>query len=91
MPREVLIGKWIQQGSEVFADDTCKLIEDKIEGFKKLAIRDYGWIVLFEDPKTGSLWELSYPDSELHGGGPPMLKRTNSTEAVKLYPDWKNC
>lgn len=90
MPAEVLIGKWIQHGSEVFADDTCKLIEEMVERFNRVASRDNGWIVLFEDPKTVSLWELSYPNSELHGGGPPKLTRISSIEAAELYPERGN-
>jgi hypothetical protein len=31
------------------------------------------WTVLYLDAKDGRYWELSYPQSGLHGGGPPRL------------------
>jgi immunity protein 27 of polymorphic toxin system len=41
--------------------------------FSKLADSADGWRTLYRDPHDGRLWELSYPDGELHGGGPPRL------------------
>ena len=32
------------------------------------------WVRLFVDPADGRYWELDYPQSELHGGGPPRLR-----------------
>jgi hypothetical protein len=39
----------------------------------KLASRVDLWTQLFRDPSDGRLWELSYPQSEMHGGGPPRF------------------
>jgi Immunity protein 27 len=33
-----------------------------------------GWVRLFVDPADVRYWELDYPQSELHGGGPPRLR-----------------
>jgi hypothetical protein len=36
------------------------------------------WIVIFRHRDTNQLWELSYPQSELHGGGPRRLRLIDS-------------
>lgn len=46
-----------------------------------LASRDGGWCRLYRDPGDGRLWELSYPRSEAHGGGPPVLRVLHPHEA----------
>ena len=33
------------------------------------------WKTEYEDPRTGEKWLLDYPQSDLHGGGPPRLRR----------------
>jgi hypothetical protein len=32
-----------------------------------------GWDWLFRDPRDGRLWELTFPESSLHGSGPRTL------------------
>ncbi len=41
----------------------------------KVADTDGGWRSLYRHRVTGYLWELSYPHSEMHGGGPRNLKQ----------------
>lgn len=33
------------------------------------------WELYFECPDTRIRWTMRYPESELHGGGPPLLSR----------------
>jgi hypothetical protein len=33
-----------------------------------------GWSQLYQHRSTGKFWELDYPESELHGGGPRRLR-----------------
>ncbi|SHN12734.1 Imm27 family immunity protein [Roseibium suaedae] len=33
------------------------------------------WETLYQDMETGDLWVLDYPNSHLHGGGSPRLRR----------------
>jgi len=40
----------------------------------KVAITESGWETLYRDPRDLRLWELTYPQSEMHRGGPPMLR-----------------
>lgn len=61
---------------------------DGIEFLKKLqkvSVSETGWEVLYKCPDCNEYWELSYPQSELHGGGPPLVKKLKS-DALKR--DW---
>ena len=44
-----------------------------------------GWDTLYVDPDDGRFWEHIYPQSEMHGGGPPMLKHVSEEEARAKY------
>jgi hypothetical protein len=41
--------------------------------------------VLYVDASDGRYWELIYPDSQLHGGGPPTLRNLSEASARKKY------
>jgi len=72
---EEIIGKWIFKNGEVIADSNCQLIESLIENdLKEIKTSEDGWTKLYEE-ENGSLWELTFPESHLHGGGPPKLTR----------------
>lgn len=43
----------------------------KIFGFSE---ESGGWDKLYRDPADGRFWLLTYPFSEMHGGGPPTLR-----------------
>lgn len=40
----------------------------------RVAVDRSGWLALYKDRETGQHWELTYPQSEMHGGGPPFLE-----------------
>jgi hypothetical protein len=44
-----------------------------------------GWTILYRDPDDGRYWELTYPQSEMHGGGPPQLRWLSKRDALKKY------
>jgi len=46
-----------------------------------------GWRVLYRDPSDDRLWELSYPRSEMHGGGPPKLTCIPRQQAEAVYKE----
>jgi hypothetical protein len=86
----VLIGQWMSDGKHMHADEVCARIERLTsQVLHKVAVsRDYGaWETLFRDPKDGRLWERTYPQGELHGGGPPRLAVISPDEARRKYGD----
>lgn len=53
----------------------------------KVANDESGWDTLYVDPTTKVYWELTYPHSEVHGGGPRSLKIVSGEQALQKYPD----
>jgi hypothetical protein len=83
-PSETLLtGRWVIQDGRAVADDVCQRIAALTKSYLTEMARDAsGWNTLFRDPTDGRYWELSYPQSEFHGGGPPEL-RCLTTEAAR--------
>ena len=79
-------GRWTTDAGKVEADQTCRRIEQLVAGYLREVGRDAsGWDVLYSDPSDGRYWELIYPESHLHGGGPPTLRNLTEEEARKKY------
>jgi hypothetical protein len=67
-------------------------IEVALFGMQKLGSDQSGWNTLYADPATGKFWELIYPQSHLHGGGPRELNEIHSSAAQVKYAnarDWQ--
>lgn len=76
-----LVGKWRLVGNAVESDSTCRRIERLIKDqLTKLGSDPSGWDTLYRDPEDDRYWELTYPQSDSEGGGPPRL--TNIPEAI---------
>jgi hypothetical protein len=76
-----IIGNWVWQNSKMIADDNSKRIEELTRTYLvKVKTSADGWDVIYQDPEDLRFWELSYPHSEMHGGGPPALKLVNLTK-----------
>jgi hypothetical protein len=83
-----LIGQWRFEGGRIIPDATCERIEYlRREVLREIARDTSGWDVLFKDPNDGRLWELTYPQSEMHGGGPPQLRCLSTHDAGMKYGD----
>jgi hypothetical protein len=81
-----LVGQWIADGVRVAADDTCKRIEWLVaQRLEQVATGADGWDVLFRDPRDGRLWERTFPQSEMHGGGPLSLTLIAPSAASLKY------
>jgi len=52
---------------------------------RKLASADGGWSTLYCDPSDRRLWEMTYPQGDLHGGGLPVLRVIVREEAIRRY------
>jgi len=86
-PHEIQInGKWLASDGMVVADETCRRIDELVSSCLKEQGRDpSGWDALYRDPDDGRLWELTYPQGELQGGGPPQLRYLPFGEACEKY------
>ena len=83
-----LIGNWIFENGKTRADHTCERVQWLISShLKKIAISKQcgAWETLFQDPEDKRYWEQTYPQSEMHGGGPPALKSISEDEAKSKY------
>jgi len=38
------------------------------------------WTIEYENPTSGEKWVMDYPQGELQGGGPPRLRRIDSSQ-----------
>lgn len=78
-------GNWILEGG-VVADEMCRRIEWlKSNWLQRVSTDSSGWEALYKDPYDGRYWELTYPQSELHGGGPPTLRFISDESAKSKY------
>jgi hypothetical protein len=46
---------------------------------------DKGWEILYVDHSDNRFWELTYPNSEMQGGGPPVLKNIDKGIVLSKY------
>ena len=69
-----LTGVWKIKDAKITGDPVCERIEWLISNhLVQLGADSSGWSELYRDPDDGRLWELTWPQSEMHGGGPPRL------------------
>ena len=81
-----LVGGWVLADGVVHGDSTCERIKRVIANeLRELARAEGGWSTLYEDLEDGRLWELTYPQSEMHGGGPPRLTWISRETAEAKY------
>jgi hypothetical protein len=69
-----LAGAWLERKGSILADPVARRIEQLIDQhLVELGADPSGWEVLYRDPDDGRLWELTWPQAEMQGGGPPRL------------------
>jgi hypothetical protein len=84
----LLTGKWVLNNGVVRGDHVCERIHYLIaNSLIEVAISpEWGiWETLFRDSNDGRYWERTYPQGEMHGGGPPELRCISSDEAKRKY------
>lgn len=87
-----LIGDWVVNGTQIEGDEACKRISWLVaEKIHEIATDASGWDVLFLDPVDGKYWELTYPQSHMHGGGPPRLTNLSVEQVKEKYKINANC
>ena len=83
-----LVGSWKMKGINVIGDAICERIEWLIsDHLVQLGSDSSGWNELYRDPDDNRLWELTWPQSEMHGGGPPRLTCLSLEQARAKYGD----
>jgi hypothetical protein len=81
-----LKGQWLLVDGKLVKDEVSKRIEALVEKYLTRVRADKsGWNTLFRDPSDGRFWELTYSNSEMHGGGPPRLSAIDKSLVAEKY------
>jgi hypothetical protein len=81
-----IVSNWIFDGHRMLTDEAGKRIDYLIHNYlNKVAADATGWDILYQDPDDKRYWELTYPKSEMHGGGPPALTSLSENDASNKY------
>jgi hypothetical protein len=81
-----LVGGWENIDGALVADAAAIRIKELVHTYlTRIAASESGWEILYRDPTDLRLWELRYPQSEVHGGGPPTLRVLSLEEAKCKY------
>lgn len=81
-----LVGRWQAGARKIKGDATCDRIAWLVSQYLvPLGADACNWDELYRDPETGDLWERTWPQPELHGGGPPRLARIDAEAAREKY------
>jgi hypothetical protein len=70
---------WVMRDGKMVAEGDCETIDNLLGSLDRVKDGLGGWVILYLHRNTGEFWELSYPQSEMHGGGPRRLQRLNIT------------
>ena len=79
-----IIGDWRVVEGKVVSDENEIRVRWLIKRHLK-KIAGGGWETLYLDSKDGRYWELTYLQSEMHGGGPQSLVFLPKEDAEKKY------
>jgi hypothetical protein len=85
--KAVIAGRWVYDGKQVVGNKACEQIDSLLPTLTLLGSRDGGWTRLYRSADRMVFWELTYPESHLHGGGAPRLESYSQDEVRANYPD----
>ena len=84
-----IVGAWIEQDSEIKVDEASNRIEWLIENsFVKIATLN--WKIIYQDKTDSRYWLLDYPQSHMHGGGPPCIECISKVVVDKMVKNHDN-
>jgi hypothetical protein len=81
-----LVGAWVERDGRRELDDVDRRIFWLVT--RRLVPRGIvhaGWEQLYQDPRDGRFWELTFPEGSLHGGGPRRLECVAALFAREKY------
>lgn len=81
-----LIGEWQLINGIMCQDTTCDRIHwltTKV--LKMICVDGNSWSALYRDMNDGRFWELTYPKSHMHGGGPPSLCYITDSDVMRRW------
>jgi hypothetical protein len=81
-----LVGGWTERDGRRVLDDVDRRIFWLVT--RRLVARGqthHGWDQLYQDPRDGRYWELTFPQGSLHGGGPRRLECVAALVAREKY------
>ncbi len=82
----ILKGSWVFKDGSMTNDSVSQRIENLITKYLiKIGEDNSGWNKLYRDPEDNRYWELTYPESESHGGGAPQLEFLSEQQAKNKY------
>ncbi len=71
---------------KIVENSNCALIKEKLtNALIQVAISTDGWTTLYKEKNSDVYWELTYPQSEMHGGGPAQLESFNYDKIKNKY------
>ena len=83
-----LIGSWYQAHGKVIEDEVSSRISFLTQEYLvRIGADSSGWTTLFQDSQDGRYWELTFPHSDWHGGGPPTLTYVSEIDVKRKYAD----
>lgn len=53
--------------------------EEFAKRLNQVSVNVVKWEIRFIDPQTSAQWVMDFPHSEMHGGGPPRLRKVVGT------------
>ena len=81
--------EWEVVDGKVIGNDVCDRIDLLVSQYL-VEVAGRGWETLYQDPYDGRYWELTYPQGEMHGGGPARLTYLPDGRARVKYVDLIN-
>ena len=81
-----IVGSWEMKDGRMVEDAVCRRIRSLVATeLQSVTVSEDGWEKLYRDPRDGRYWEWYYPQSEMHGGGPPALRVVSPEAAEQKY------
>lgn len=81
-----LVGEIAFENGAIVSNDVAIRIDGLLASGLLEATAYGNWCVLYRDRVDGRLWELTWPQGSLQGGGPPSLHVLSVDEARERYP-----